>query len=169
MKKLIKLTRIHSKPFEVREYEFNITKLLINALGIEYDSNYLISFNDMPILCGDRYLAFTEQYKYLRKIPKDLSIFRPIKNEKHANIVIDMFDELNIIDSDSVEIVEFMKNNKKKYSGYLKHGNKIIDESIVKSAPSVPILKISIIANVLFDDDEYTKYRDNLSNYLRRR
>ena len=31
-------------------------------------------------------------------IPKNLMIFRPLKNEKHSNILIDMFDELNIIE-----------------------------------------------------------------------
>lgn len=166
MKKLIKLTRIHTKPFEINQYEFNITKLLIDTLGIEYESDYLISFDNVPIVCGDKYLAYTEQYNYLRKIPKELAIFRPIKNEKHANIVIDMFDELNIIDSDSMEVKEFIKGNKKKFSGYLKSGNKIIEESFVKSAPTIPILKVSIIANVLFDDDEYHEFRSNLSSYL---
>ena len=166
MKELIKLTRISPRNFKINKYEFNITKLLINALGIEYEPNYLISFDDSLIVCGDRYIAFTEQYKYLNNIPKDLTIFRPIKNEKHANIIIDMFDELNIIDSDNMEVTEFIKGNKKKYSGYLRKGNTKIEESFVKSAPSIPILKVSIIANILFDEDEYNEYRENLSKYL---
>lgn len=166
MAKYYKLTRITPKQFKVNEFEFNITKLLIDALGIEYESGYLLSFDDAPIICGDRYIAYTEQYKFLDRIPRDLAIFRPIRNEKHANIIIDMFDELNLIDSDNMEVTEFMKGNKKKYSGYLKCGNKMIEESFVKSAPSIPILKVSIIANILFDDDEYQEYKDNLVNFL---
>lgn len=166
MKKYYKLTRIPSKQFKINEYEYNITKLLINSLGIEYEPNYLLSFEDAPIICGDRYVAFTEHYKFINRIPKNLAIFRPIKNEKHANIIIDMFDELNIIDADNIEVTEFMKGNKKKFSGYLKCGNKKIEESFVKSAPSIPILKISIIAKILFDEYEYKEYKENLMKYL---
>lgn len=164
----IKLTRIPTKK-KIDESEFNITKLLIDALGVDYESNYLISFDDAPIICGDKYLAFTEQYKYIDRIPKDLAIFRPIRNEKHANIIIDMFDELELIDADNIEVTEFIKGNKKKFSGYLKNGNEMIEESFVKSAPSIPILKISIIAKILFDDDEYNSYIKNLTTFLNRK
>lgn len=167
MKKYIKLTRITPKQFKISQQEFNITKLLIDALGIEFDTGYMLSFDDAPIICGDRYLAYTEHYKFLEKIPKDMAIFRPIKNEKHANIIIDMFDELNIIDSDTMEVTEVTKpNGKKKFSGYLKCGGRIIEESKVKSAPSITILKISIIAKLLFDDNVYDEYMKNLTEYL---
>lgn len=161
-----KMTRITPKQFKINEFEFNITKLLINALGIEFESGFLLSFDDAPIICGDRYIAYTEYYKFLNRIPKDLAIFRPIRNEKHANIIIDMFDDLDIIESDNIEVTEFMKGTKKKYSGYLKCGNKKIDESFVKSAPSIPILKVSIIAKMLFDDYEYKQYKENLMKFL---
>lgn len=168
METYIKLTRIPTKK-KIDEFEFNITKLLIDALGIDYESDYLISFDDAPIICGDKYLAFTEHYKHINRIPKDLAIFRPIRNEKHANIIIDMFDELDLIEADNIEVTEFMKGNKKKFSGYLKNGNEIIEESFVKSAPSIPILKISIIAKILFDDNDYDEYIKNLTSYLNRK
>ena len=162
----IKLTRIQ-KHNKINKYEFNITSLFIYSFDIEYEKDYTLTRMYLPLKCGEKFLAYSESYDSLKNIPKHLMIFRPLKNEKHANMIIDMFDDLNIIESNNLEIKEFLgKKGKKKYSGYLRNGNTIIEESIIKSAPSIPILKISIIAKLLFDDTEYEQFYNNLKGFL---
>ena len=162
----IKLTRIPPKIFKVSENEFNITRMFLDAFDIDCENDYSLTYNYLSLTCGDKLLAYTERYNQLKNIPTNMMIFRPLKNEKHANTIIDMFDDLNLIESDNIEIREFSKNGKKKYSGYLKHGNKIIEESIIKSSPTIPILKTSVIAKTLFDEETYDEYRHNLYGFL---
>ena len=154
---------------KISKSEFIITNLFINYLELELDSDYTLSFMLLPLICNDKQLGYTENYMFIKNIPSSLALFRPIKNEKHANLIIDMFDDLNIIDFDSLEIKEFMKNDKKKYSGYLKKNNIIVEGSEVPSAPSIPILKLSIVAQLLFDSDDYMTYYDNLIQYLKKK
>lgn len=154
---------------KITKSEFIITNLFINYLELELDSDYTLSFMLLPLICNDKQLGYTENYMFIRNIPSSLALFRPLKNEKHANLIIDMFDDLNIIDFDSLEIKEFTKNDKKKYSGYLKKNNSIIEGSEVPSAPSVSILKLSIVAQLLFDSDDYMIYYNNLIKYLKRK
>ena len=165
---LIKITRIPQQKNKISESEFNITTLFIENFDIDYESDFSLSYGLLPLSCGDRLLGYCELYQNLPSIPHDLMVFRPLKNEKHSNLIIDMFEELNIIESDNMEIREFTKNGKKRYSGCLKLGNQIIEESYIKSAPSIPILKVSIIAQLLLDDDDYNIFRQNLKSYLSR-
>lgn len=163
---LIKLTRIPPKKPKISISEFNITTLFINEFELDYESDFSLSYKYLPLTCGDRTLGYAEKYEMIDLVPKEFSLFRPLKNDKHANLIIEMFDDLNLIRSDNLEIKEFMKNGRKKYSGYLLNGTKVLKRSIVKIAPSIPILKVSIIASIMLDHETYEYYYKNLINYL---
>lgn len=163
---LIRITRI-KKPNAYSKEEFSLTKKLLDALDVEYESDLTISKNCLPILCGDRELTFPEHYVYMDSIQKDKLIFRPLKNERHANIIIDMFEESSKIDFDRIEIREFLNDNdKKRYSGYAIKGSEKVKKSTVKSSPSIPILKCTIIAKLIFDKKQYLEFRDMLAMFL---
>ncbi len=166
MNGLIHISPHAIKPFKVNKYEFNITTMLIQNLDIEYESDYTISYDNTTIECCDRFLGYSENYYALQDIPPEIAIFRPIKNEKHANIIIDMLEYSGFIDFTYLEVRESIINNKKKFSGWLTKNHEIIDGTYVKSAPSVPILKTSIAAKILFDDIDMSKYMENLINFL---
>lgn len=163
----IKITR--SIPcIKVNPNEFNITNLFIDCLELECGDDFIIYDGLRPLICGEKYLCYTDTYWALKYIPLEDAIFRPLKYEKHANIIIDMFDRLDIIDMDSLEVEEKIINGKKKYCGYMKKNGKIVNGSYVKHAPTIPILKCSVIAKMLFDDCDYDIFKSNLMGYLKR-
>lgn len=148
--------------------EFIITNLFIQCLDLECFDNFIIHKDFIPISCGEKYVCYSDIYHMLKYIPQEYQTFRPLKHEKHANIIIDMFERLDIIDMDSVEIMEVNIDGKKKYSGYMQRNGKMIKNSYVKQAPTIPILKCSIVANMLFDKYDYAIFRENLSEYFKR-
>ena len=164
---LIKLTRIRKQNKFPKE-EFQITKKLLDTLDIEYETDLTISKDCAPIFCGDRELTFPEYYSYIDTIPKEKLIFRPLKNERHSNILIEMFEESELmIPFDRIEIREFEnENGKKRFSGYAVKGSQKIKKSSVKSSPSIPILKCTIIAKLMYDKKDYLEYRDMLALLL---
>lgn len=152
--------------------EFEITKMLLDVLDadIEYDNSIIYQY--APITMNDRIFVYAERYFDLDKVSKmeNTILFRPLKSDKHANILIRMFEDLDLIDFDSLEIIEnVLDNGRIKYSGYLKKGDKIIQGSYIKTAPSISILKVSIIANLLMNSEEYNKYYKYLLEYLHKR
>ena len=163
---LIKITR-KKKNNRYPESEFNVTKYLLDGFGIDYESDLSISLNLIAIYCGDRNLYFPEHYSYVNNIISDNNIiFRPLKNERHSNILIDMFEELDS-NAYQLEITEFLnKNNKKRYKGYFICDGNIVKNSIIKSSPSIPILKTSIVAKMVLNDNEFNKYIELLKIYL---
>lgn len=148
--------------------EFIITNLFINNLDLECFDNFIIHKDFIPLMCGEKYLCYSDIYHMLKYIPQSEAIFRPLKHEKHANIIIDMFDALDLIDMDGLEVEERIIDNKKKYCGYIKKNGKIIKKSYVHHAPTIPIVKCSVIANVLFDKYDYDIFKSNLMEYFRR-
>ena len=96
-----------SPRFKISEYEFNITKLILDAFDIDIESDFQLTYNYNPIMISGQPVYYTDQYAALPGISKDLNIFRPLKNDKHANILIDMFEELDIIEIDNLTILEY--------------------------------------------------------------
>ena len=166
MDKII-IRHVKKEPPRISVPEFNITKLFLDAFEVDCESDYTLMYKYIPLSCGDRLLGYSEFYNQLSNIPSTQMVFRPLKNEKHTNIIIDMFDDLNIIEFNNMEIKEYIKNGKKKYSGCLKNGNDVIDETFIKMAPTIPILKLSIIASVLFDIYDYDSFYENLMEFIK--
>lgn len=168
----IHVTRIIPKKNKISEIEFNMTKQFIQLLEMYCDNDYTIHNDnelcDAPLSCKTKLLGFCERYESLSNIPKDMVIFRPFKNEKHANIIIELFEDLNYIEFDSLEINDYEKDGRLKYSGWLVKDGKIIDGSYIKTAPSLPILKMSILASLLMEPDEHKQYINNLMLFLRK-
>ena len=163
---LVKLTRIRKPKFS--KNEFLITKMLLDALYVEYESDFSITIDSAPIYCGEKELNFPEHYSYINDFSKDRLIFRPLKNERHANILIEMFEESEMnLNFDRIEINEYLNdNNKKRFKGYMIHKNEAIPNTNVKGSPSIAILKSTIIAKVLLSKKEYSKYKELLTSYL---
>ena len=163
---LIKLTRIRKPKFS--KYEFQITKMLLDALYVEYESDFSITIDSAPIYCGEKELSFSEHYSYINDFSKDKLIFRPLKNERHANILIEMFEESDMsINFDRIEINEYLNdNNKRRFKGYMIHKNDQIPNTNVKGSPSIAILKSTIIAKILLSKKEYSDFKELLTNYL---
>ena len=165
---LIKVTRIKNTQ-KMTKTEFIITKAILDALDAEYDSDHSILLESSYYYCGDKVIALPEHYTYVNdELDKDLILFRPLRNERHSNILIDMFEELKMsVPMDRLEINEYLnKNDKVRYSGYIiVNGNKM-PNSYVKGSPSIPILKTSIIAQVLFKEG-YSNYSyEDFSNLI---
>lgn len=165
---LIKITR-RRKPNKVSKAEFQITKLVLDYFDTEYEEDFSINVDESPLWCGEKLVAFPEHYSYINsEIPKDMVLFRPLKNERHSNILIDMFEDVAMnMPMDSLEINEFLNDNgKKRFTGYMIVGRKKVKESVIKSSPSIPILKTSIIAKLLFSRDDYETYKTLLKDFL---
>ena len=165
---LIKITR-RKKQNKVSKSEFEITKLFLDYFESEYESDYSVTIDNSIIWCGDKVIAFPEHYSYINSdIPKDMALFRPLKNERHSNILIDMFEDLAMnVPMNSIEINEFINDNgKKRYNGHMTVYHKVVKESVIRSSPSIPILKTSIIAKVLFSKEDYSLYKTLLKQYL---
>lgn len=150
--------------FKISEIEFKLTKLLLDNLDIDYESDYTLSFNYLPIIYNNSPLCFAERYISLLNIPNNKVIFRPIKNDKHANILIDMFDRLGIINSDNLIILSDGDNA---YKGYFTYNGKKIEKSYTYNAPTIPILKSFMVAKLLLDSDDYNIFLNNLLEYNR--
>lgn len=163
---LIKLTRIRKPKFS--KNEFQITKMLLDALYVEYESDFSITIDSAPIYCGEKELNFPEHYSYINDFSKDRLIFRPLKNERHANILIEMFEESEInVNFDRIEINEYLNdNNKKRFKGYMIYKNDEVPNTNIKGSPSIAILKSTIIAKVLLSKKEYNKFKELLTAYL---
>lgn len=163
---LIKLTRIRKPKFS--KYEFLMTKMLLDALYVEYESDFSITIDSAPIYCGEKEFSFPEHYSYINDFSKDRLIFRPLKNERHSNILIEMFEESDMsINFDKIEINEYLNNNnKRRFKGYMIYKNDPIPNTDIKGSPSIAILKCTIIAKILLSKNEYIKFKELLSNYL---
>ena len=163
---LIKLTRIRKPKFS--KYEFQITKMLLDSLYVEYESDFSITIDSAPIYCGEKEFSFPEHYSYINDFSKDKLIFRPLKNERHANILIEMFEESEInLNFDRIEINEYLNdNNKKRFKGCMIYKNDPIPNTNVKGSPSIAILKSTIIAKILLSKKQYSDFKELLTNYL---
>lgn len=165
---LIKITR-KRKNNKITKNEFDITKMILDAFNCEYESDYSITIENAPLLYSDRVIAFPEHYSYINSdLNKDMILFRPLKNERHSNILIDMFEDYFMSEPmDSLEINEFLNDkNKKRYTGHIIVNGKLLKRSYIKSSPTIPVLKTSIIAKLLFNKDDYYKYKDKLNSFL---
>lgn len=165
---LIPITRIQKNKNKISKNEFNITKMLLDSLDVEFESDYSMTKDYSPLLCGDRILSYTEFYNNIDSIPKENVIFRPLKNERHSNILIEMFEEsIENISMDKIEITEYLnKHGKKRYSGYIISHGHILKDSKITSAPSIPILKTSIVARTLLNKNDYEEYTKYLRKFL---
>lgn len=163
---LVKLTRIRKPKFS--KNEFLMTKMLLDALYVEYESDFSISINSAPVYCGEKEFSFPEHYSYINDFSKDRLIFRPFKNERHSNILIEMFEESDMsINFDRIEINEYLNhNNKRRFKGYVIYKNNELPNTNVKGSPSIAILKCTIIAKLLLNKKDYITFKDLLSNYL---
>ena len=147
-------------------YEFKITNKFLELLEIEYEHDYTLTCNLVDIYCQNRQLAYSKYYNSLPKISTSHTIFRPLISDKHANILITMFDILN--DSELIyDIVEVNINGKKKYKGIVKSEDSITDIPCTVIAPTIPICKVSIVAALLMDDNDYKYFRKMLKEYLK--
>ena len=72
---LIKLTRIRKPKFS--KHEFQITKMLLDSLYVEYESDFSITIDSAPIYCGEKEFSFPEHYSYINDFNKDKLIFSP--------------------------------------------------------------------------------------------
>lgn len=149
----------------ISKSEFELTSQLLDAFEAEIDDEYKIIVDYVPLCCADKELAFSEHYSNLNtEIPKDKMLFRPLRNERHSNILIEMFEQLNENIIERLEIEEYLnKNNKKRYSGYFIGKNiygkdERIEKSYVKNIPSVPCLKAAIVAKCMLEDNEYEEF-----------
>ena len=163
---LIKLTRIKKPKFS--KNEFLMTKMLLDSLYVEYEPDFSITIDSAPIYCGEKEFNFPEHYSYINDFSKDRLIFRPLKNERHANILIEMFEESEMsLNFDRIEINEYLNdNNKRRFKGYMIYKNEQIPNTNVKGSPSIAILKSTIIAKALLSKKEYIKFKELLTNYL---
>lgn len=153
--------------FKISKNEFILTKLLIDNLYIDFESNYELTSNCVTLSYNNVPLHFAESYIALVNIPNDKIIFRPLKNDKHANILIDMFEQLNIIKTDSLTILEDDYNESKTYKGYFTYNGKKIDKSYTYNAPTIPVLKSFMIAKLILDFDDYNIFLNNLIEFNR--
>ena len=148
---------------KIPKSEFKITSQLLYCFDAEIDEGYNIIVNYIPLTCGDKELAYSEHYSSLNtEIPKNKMIFRPIKNERHSNILIEMFEQSLIdISIERLEIEEYVnKNGKKRYSGYFVCKNNYNKDSImtnteVKGLPSIAALKTAIVAKAMLDENDF--------------
>lgn len=164
---LVKLTRIRKNKFPINE--FKITKMLLDALYVEYESDFTISQDSAPIYCGDKEISFPEHYAYINDFTKDQLIFRPLKNERHANILIEMFEESDMnVDFNRIEVNEYLnEKNKRRYKGSMIGINdKSISGTEISGCYSIPILKTSIIAKMVLSKKEYKEFRDLIIKYI---
>ena len=104
-------------------YEFNITSKLLELLEIDYDdTDFALSANFVDIYSQTKKLGYCESYEMLNAIPNEFSVFRPLVSDRHANMLIYMFDILNdnelLFDIDTIEY-----NGKKKYTFKLLNGD----------------------------------------------
>lgn len=153
--------------FKVSEYEFILTKLLLDNLYVDFEPDYELSFNCNPLSYNGSLLHFAERYLSLMNIPNDETIFRPLKSDKHANVLIDMFEQLELIETDGLTIMEYEENGNKLYKGYFTNNCKKIDKSYTYNAQSIPILKSFMVAKLLLDSDDYNIFINNLMQFNR--
>ena len=159
---------LHANIFhKIPEYEYNMTSMLINALDIEYERDMRLSYNYIIMYLGQRDLLFPRQYVDLDKIPKGSLIFRPFKNERHANLLVDIFDEEYDL-TDSLTIEEEERNDRKLYSGYFTKDGVKINKSYVYKCPSPAFLKSYMVAKMVLDKNEYIDFSTNLKLLLNR-
>lgn len=165
------LHRIRDEKDRINIYEYNISKMFIYYLELDIEMNGLLTKYSAFIQCGDKLLSYHEKLKSVNNLFGDnsISIFRPLKLEKHTNLIIDMFDELYAIDFESLDIYESTNPNtgKRYYYGGLSRRGLSIEKSFVNSAPSIPILKSCVIVNMVFNDDDKAEFYTNLNNFLR--
>lgn len=154
---------------KLSQNEYIMTKLLIDNLYIDYELDYKLSFNYNLIIYNDTFLHFPERYSLLGNMPNSYTLFRPLKSDKHANILIDMFDQLDIIKTDSLTILESNDDNgNKTYRGYFTYKGKKVDKSYTYNAPTTAILKSFMVAKLILDSDDYDIFINNLMSFTRR-
>lgn len=152
--------------FKISETEFILTKLLLDNLSVDVESNYELSFNYITLSYNGSPLHFAETYNSLMNIPNNKTIFRPLKNDKHANILIDMFEQLDIIKTDSLTILEDIDQNEiKTYKGYFTYNGKKIGKSYTYNAPTTTVLKSFMIAKLILDSYDYDIFISNLIEF----
>lgn len=169
---LVRISK-RKKSNRIPKSEFRLTSQLLYVFDTEIDDDYSILKDYVPLTCGDKELAYSEHYPSLStEIPKNKVIFRPIKNERHSNILIEMFEELNESLVERLEVEEYLnKNGKKRYSGYFvcKNNNrkdsKLYDTE-VKGLPSISALKTAIVAKAMLSDDEYDEFIETLKELV---
>lgn len=154
--------------YKISETEFTLTKLLLDNLYVDVESNYELSFNYVTLSYNTVPLHFAETYNSLMNMPSNKTVFRPLKNDKHANILIDMFEQLNIIKTDSLTILESVdENDVKTYKGYFTYNGKKVDKSYTYNAPTTPVLKCFMIAKLILDSYDYDIFISNLIEFNR--
>lgn len=156
------------KPTYISEYEFKITKMLLDALCIDCESDYTITYNSCPLWSGSKLIGYTERYSSIPDVPKELSLFRPLRFEKHANILIDMFTDSEEIPVDALEIQEYIENDRKFYKGYFVYKGTPIENGTIEKARTPSVLKTSVVAKLLLDDMEYLEFTELLKKYFNR-
>lgn len=159
--------------FKITETEFILTKLLLDNLYVDFEPEYKLSFNCNIVSYNGTPLHYSERYASLSNIPNDLTIFRPLKNDKHANVLIDMFEQSNIIETTSLVIKETginlssMTRDEKTYEGYFTNNGHTINKSFTYNAPTIPILKSFIIGKMILNKEDYNIFISNLMEYNR--
>lgn len=152
--------------FKISETEFILTKLLLDNLYVDVESNYELSFNCITLSYNGTPLHFAETYNSLMNIPNSKVIFRPLKNDKHANILIDMFEQLDIIKTNSLTILESVDQDEiRSYKGYFTYNGKKIDKSYTYNAPTTAVLKSFMIAKLILDSYDYEIFLSNLIEF----
>jgi len=155
--------------------EFDITNKLLNYLGVEFESDSTITLEYVQITCGNHILSFPEKYNTLETMGREHHLFRPLKSEKHANMLIDMFEESYPSNIDALEISEKPATSKKQlyelgpilYSGFLISKSMKIGASEILDIPSIPALKCAIVAKMLLPDYEHEIFNTKLSDFLK--
>lgn len=158
---------------KITEPEFIMTSLLLSNLYVDVECDSTLTFypDDYghQVTFKNDILAFSDTYTGLADISDDKVIFRPLKYDKYANIIISMFEELNIIDTDMLNIInENPKSPKSTFKGFFTYKGQTINRSFSYNAPNIPVLKCLIIAKLILDENDYNTYIQNHHEYVRR-
>ena len=152
--------------FKVSELEFDITTTLIEAMDIEYEDNYTLEFQYWPISYGGYPIHYAENYEALVTLPRTYPIFRPFKTDKHANVLIDMFEGMELIEFDNLTTMEYIdKYGNKSFKGYFTLRNKALKNTYTYGAPSPAILKCMMVGKLILGADEYREFMQKVSLY----
>lgn len=148
----------YNKP-KMNKSEFLLTHTLLDLMDIEFEDDYTLTHDYTVLTYNGKHISLPDNYTYMSMIPKDKILFRPFKSDKHANIIIDMFDDIFDKQLDSFEIIQ---NENKLYNGYfLVDGKKLLD-SEVENIKKISILKCMCVAKLLMDDEDFSDFIETL-------
>jgi hypothetical protein len=148
---------------KMTKLEYDITKSIIDILDIDTDSDYSLFFGVSYLEAKKKQLAFPSQYISVNRLTQEQALFRPLKVEKHANLVIEMFEALTDMHTDHYEVSDDDGINR----GFFVANGKKLKDTEVFNLDTSSLLKTSSVMKIMMDNDDFKEYISKVVYFMK--